>query len=366
MGPIRWTTLREACTLFVRDSAFIKSQIQELRQAIPEKPSWKAYCEEGALIMRSTVNPSKVEVAAMKGKHLLRFSSQLLMNKPLILGAAPIPIVSSKRSSTSEPSVAASKKAKIEALNAVTVSSSNPQPLQTVVISLDDELTTSTHEAAGARKEKSKVPSTVRSSKEILPLLVKAGASSKKSKGKIVVAGEGSLLDCYTARGPSVEQAHGSFSCCSSLLSAGEGRKHPTSDLMDAFALCALYMIKALNASYACTRHELLKDASFEKTQEELENAQVSLKEREEELNSAKEALSAEELKCKQHQEETQTMELDHAKNIAPWKLRCSSLYVDSPLAEAPAEDVEVPTEGGEVAEGEVADEEGGRGGEVA
>ncbi|GAA0180808.1 hypothetical protein LIER_30156 [Lithospermum erythrorhizon] len=138
--------------------------------------------------VQSATNPSKVEVEAMKGKRLPRFNSQLLICKPLVPGATPIPIVSSKRSSTLEPSATASKKAKIEALNAVTAASSNHQPLQTVIISLNDELTTAAQEAAGDRKEKSKVPSTVRSCKTILPLLVKARASSKKSKGKIVPA----------------------------------------------------------------------------------------------------------------------------------------------------------------------------------
>ncbi|GAA0145443.1 hypothetical protein LIER_36130 [Lithospermum erythrorhizon] len=176
--------------------------------------------------------PSKVEVAAMKGKRLPHFSSQLLIRKPLVPGASPIPIVSSKMSSTLEASPAAYKKAKIEALNAVTSASSNPQPLQTVVISLDDELTTSAQEAAGAKKEKSKVPFTVRTSKMMLPFLAKAGASSKKNARRV--------------------------------------GKRP-----------------------------------------------LSLKEREEELYSAKEALYAQELKCKQLQEEKQTMELNHAKNYS-------------------------------------------------
>ncbi|GAA0157073.1 hypothetical protein LIER_14416 [Lithospermum erythrorhizon] len=61
---------------------------------------------------------------------------------------------------------------------------------------------------------------------------------------------------------------------------------------------------------------------SFEKAKEDLEAAQVSLKERDEELNSCKEALSAEEVKCRKLQEEKQVMELEHVK-------RCSALEVD-------------------------------------
>ncbi|GAA0152063.1 hypothetical protein LIER_10637 [Lithospermum erythrorhizon] len=75
------------------------------------------------------------------------------------------------------------------------------------------------------------------------------------------------------------------------LLSVEEGGKHNSSNPMDAFAFSALYMIKDLNANYAYTRRE----------------------EREEELNSAKKALSAEELKCNQLQEEKHAMELEHA-----------------------------------------------------
>ncbi|GAA0173285.1 hypothetical protein LIER_26937 [Lithospermum erythrorhizon] len=49
-----------------------------------------------------------------------------------------------------EPSAAASKKAKIEALNVVTATSSNLAPPQIAIIALDDELTTSAQEAAEA------------------------------------------------------------------------------------------------------------------------------------------------------------------------------------------------------------------------
>ncbi|GAA0142036.1 hypothetical protein LIER_35504 [Lithospermum erythrorhizon] len=240
--PIRWTTLREACTMFVRDSTFIKSQIQALRQVILEKPSWKAYCEEGALIMAALIHDK--------------------MYNPY----------------------------------------SNPP-------------VTCAQEAVGARKERLKAPSTVCSSKEILPLLAKAGASSKKSKGKKVVDGEGSSLDCYTAKymkalytlpnGLSIEEGHlwnkrmETFHAGHPVFSAEEGRKHPTIDPLDAFALSTLYMIK--------THH-------LKRCKRSLEVAQISLKEKEEELNSAKEALFGEKLKCKQIQEEKQAAELNHAK----------------------------------------------------
>ncbi|GAA0153261.1 hypothetical protein LIER_11545 [Lithospermum erythrorhizon] len=157
------------------------SSREVLRQAIPVKPSWKAYCEEGALIMEaavwesanSTSDPTKVKVAAMKGKRLPRFNSQLLIRKPLIPGTAFIPIVSSKRSGSLEPSTAVSKKAKIEALNAITATSSSLPHPPTDIISLDDELTTATQETVEAKKGKPKAPSTVRSSKAIIPLLTK-------------------------------------------------------------------------------------------------------------------------------------------------------------------------------------------------
>ncbi|GAA0154142.1 hypothetical protein LIER_12211 [Lithospermum erythrorhizon] len=87
------------------------------------------------------------------------------------------------------------------------------------------------------------------------------------------------------------------------LLSAEEGWKHPSSDPMDAFSLSTLYMIK-----YAATRREAMREISSEKTQADLESAQVSLKEREEELNSTKDALSAEKQRCKKLREEKQAM----------------------------------------------------------
>ncbi|GAA0163772.1 hypothetical protein LIER_19560 [Lithospermum erythrorhizon] len=56
-------------------------------------------------------------------------------------------------------------------------------------------------------------------------------------------------------------------------------------------------VLYALNVQYAATRCEAMREISSEKTQSELEAAQVWLKEKDEELNSAKEALSVEELK---------------------------------------------------------------------
>ncbi|GAA0174479.1 hypothetical protein LIER_27864 [Lithospermum erythrorhizon] len=54
--PIRWTALKEVGSLFVRDSTFIKSQIQALREAIPVNPSWNAYYEESALILTGLIH----------------------------------------------------------------------------------------------------------------------------------------------------------------------------------------------------------------------------------------------------------------------------------------------------------------------
>ncbi|GAA0143878.1 hypothetical protein LIER_04458 [Lithospermum erythrorhizon] len=190
--PIRWTALNELDSLFVRDSTFIKSQVQVLRNAIPVKTSWKAYCEESAGYLGIRTEGSGSHQGGGGGY---------------------------EGSSTSEVFVIASMKAKIEALNAINAPSSSPNTGQIEIISLDDELTASTQEAYGA-----------------------------------------------------------------------------------------------LNANYAYTRREVMKDVSAEKTQEKSEAVQVSPKEREEELNSAKEALSAEDLKSKNLQEEKQAMELKHAK----------------------------------------------------
>ncbi|GAA0143837.1 hypothetical protein LIER_04428 [Lithospermum erythrorhizon] len=42
--------------------------------------------------VQKAADPNKVEVAAMKGKRLLRFNSQLVVRKPLAPGATPIPV----------------------------------------------------------------------------------------------------------------------------------------------------------------------------------------------------------------------------------------------------------------------------------
>ncbi|GAA0154182.1 hypothetical protein LIER_37819 [Lithospermum erythrorhizon] len=157
-------------------------------------------------------------------------------------------------------------------------------------------------------------------------------------------------------------------------------------------------MIKAFNASYAYTRQELLKEMSFEKALKDLEAAQVSLKKRDEELTSCKEALSAEKWKCRKLQEQKQAMELEHPKrgslaggriqrqlrgNLFVSKESSTTIFgfvtkflsdfpqlagmynefkkawpaeyfedlsVDSSLAETPAENTEVASEGDEVA----------------
>ncbi|GAA0157072.1 hypothetical protein LIER_14415 [Lithospermum erythrorhizon] len=172
-----------------------------------------------------------------------------------------------------EPFAVVSKKAKIEALATIFAPSSSPNITRPEVIALDDELTTSAHEASGAKKskEKSKAPTSVRSFKVILPLLAKVGANSKKKgKGKAVASGEESSLNSYTTKymkasytlpnGLSIEGSHlwnnrmEAFHAVHPLLSVEKGRKHPSSDPFDAFALSALYMIKALNANYVYTR----------------------------------------------------------------------------------------------------------------
>ncbi|GAA0162256.1 hypothetical protein LIER_39381 [Lithospermum erythrorhizon] len=104
----------------------------------------------------------------MKGKRLPWFSAQLLIRKPLAPGATPTPIFPFKRTSISDVSTSTSKKAKIEALTATTASSSSPSTRPTEIISLDDELTASAQEACRVRKEKSVLPSSMRSSKAIL------------------------------------------------------------------------------------------------------------------------------------------------------------------------------------------------------
>ncbi|GAA0173011.1 hypothetical protein LIER_26716 [Lithospermum erythrorhizon] len=128
---------------------------------------------EGANVsetVQRAADPTKVEVAAMKGKRLPRFSSQLVVSKPLI-----------------------------PALAAITTPTSNPSTHQTEVIFLDDELTASAQETSGPRTKKSVSPSSVRCSKAILPLLTNTGTNSKKGKGESIASDERSSLDCYTA-----------------------------------------------------------------------------------------------------------------------------------------------------------------------
>ncbi|GAA0163771.1 hypothetical protein LIER_19559 [Lithospermum erythrorhizon] len=259
--PIRWTVLKEVGSLYVRDSAFIKIQVQVLREAILVKPSWKAYCEESALIMagllhdkmynprsnpsvweavHNAADPTKVEVVAMKGRRLLRFSSQLVVRKPCPPGSEPIPVFPAKRASDSETSGSVSKRAKLEALAKVNAPNLTPSTSPTEVISLDDELTF-LHKGRLSLEER----------------------SAKKGKGKSVsTQGEGSSLDCYSARymkapysfpnGLSIEEEHLWTNCMEAfhavhpLLSAEEEQKNPSSDPMDAFALSALYMIKVV------------------------------------------------------------------------------------------------------------------------
>ncbi|GAA0139094.1 hypothetical protein LIER_00710 [Lithospermum erythrorhizon] len=164
----------------------------------------------------------------MNGKRLPRFSSQLVVRKPLTSGAAPIPIFHQKRSSI-EASASVSKKVKIEALVAIPAPSSSPKTTHPEVISLEDELPTSVEEASGAKngKEKSKAPAFVRSSQAILPLLAKTGASSKKGKGKAVSSGVEPSLDCYTSRYmkahiPSPMERDEELNSCKEVLSAEE------------------------------------------------------------------------------------------------------------------------------------------------
>ncbi|GAA0158105.1 hypothetical protein LIER_15215 [Lithospermum erythrorhizon] len=116
------------------------------------------------------------------------------------------------------------------------------------------------------------------------------------------------------------------FHVVRSLLSAEEGRKHPSSDPIDVFALFALYMTKALNANYAYTRREVMKEVSSEKTQKA---TQVSLKGKDEELNSCKEALSAEETKCHKLREEKQAMEFEHVKSCSTLEPKLEKLMRD-------------------------------------
>ncbi|GAA0145746.1 hypothetical protein LIER_05870 [Lithospermum erythrorhizon] len=199
--PIRWTALKEVGSLYMRDFAFIKSQVQALREAIPVKLSWKAYCQESALIMKA-VDPTKVEVVAMKGKRLPRFSSQLVFRKPLVPGSEPVPVFVTKRGYNSQASTSISKSDKSETLTNINTPSLTPTTSPIEVISLDDELTISAQGTFDPKKKKilptvtSVCPPTA-----IILLLVKSRTSSKKGKGKNTSAqGEGSSLDSYSAR----------------------------------------------------------------------------------------------------------------------------------------------------------------------
>ncbi|GAA0163588.1 hypothetical protein LIER_39625 [Lithospermum erythrorhizon] len=223
--PINWTSHSEVGSLFVRDTAFLRTQVPALRQVIPVKPNWTAYCNKSSLIMTGEVweaiqnasDPTQVDVTSMKGKRLPHFNSQVI-RKPLVLGSDPIPVFPSKRRSTSE-------------------------------------------ETSGTRKEKLAFPPTsVHSSKAIIPILTKTRAGSKKSKGKNASSGEESSLDCYTecymkapytlSNGLSIQEGYlwtnnmNAFHVVQPLISTEEGQKHPSSDPMDAFTLSSLYMIK--------------------------------------------------------------------------------------------------------------------------
>ncbi|GAA0153590.1 hypothetical protein LIER_37702 [Lithospermum erythrorhizon] len=213
--PIQWTSLKAVGSLYVRDSSFIKSQVQVLREAIPVKPSWKAYCEESALLMEGLIHDKMYN------------------------------------------------------------------------------------------------------SRTILPLLAKSRTYSKKGKGKSVAMGEDSSLHSYIVRYMKdpytllmaylLKKATymEAFHAVHPLLSIEEGRKHLSSDPMDVFALLSMPI-------YAC--RELMKEVWYEKTHAKLEATQVSLKERDEELNSYKEALSAEEVKYQNLQEEKLKLEAELVK----------------------------------------------------
>ncbi|GAA0142603.1 hypothetical protein LIER_03462 [Lithospermum erythrorhizon] len=92
----------------------------------------RAFCPSYCLGIRSEGGgPTKVELVAMKGKRLPHFSIQLVVHKPLIPGTDPILVFPPKRSSTSYVSTPASKRAKLEALAAITAPSSSPNTDQT-------------------------------------------------------------------------------------------------------------------------------------------------------------------------------------------------------------------------------------------
>ncbi|GAA0147992.1 hypothetical protein LIER_07552 [Lithospermum erythrorhizon] len=243
--------------------------------------------------VQNAADPTKVDVAAMKGRRLPLFSSQLVIRKPLVPGSKPIPVFPVKRGSNSEASASVSKCAKLEALANISALSLAPTTSPTEVVSLDDEFTISTQGAVELKKKKY-VPAVVfiHPPKAIIPLLTKFGTSAKKGKGKSVSAqGEGSSLDCYPTRymkppyslpnGLPIEEgifgitALRPFTWFIPSFPMDEGRKHPSSDPLDAFALSAFYMIKALNAQYAATCREAMRELSSEKTRTKLETAKV-------------------------------------------------------------------------------------------
>ncbi|GAA0160549.1 hypothetical protein LIER_43526 [Lithospermum erythrorhizon] len=69
--------------------------------------------------VQNDVDPIQVEVATVKGRRLPRFSSQLVVRKPLVPGSAHIPVFSAKRNSSSETSTPASKRAKVEVIEKI-------------------------------------------------------------------------------------------------------------------------------------------------------------------------------------------------------------------------------------------------------
>ncbi|GAA0187315.1 hypothetical protein LIER_34603 [Lithospermum erythrorhizon] len=146
--PIRWTAKNKAGSLFVRDTTFIRSQVQAVKQAIPMKPTWRASYEESALIMaglihdkmynprsvpplkwvweavQNAADPTRVEVAATKSKCLPRF------RKPLVLGSNLVHAFPVKRNSSSDVSVSASKRTKLESLEKIHFPDHDPTKLE--------------------------------------------------------------------------------------------------------------------------------------------------------------------------------------------------------------------------------------------
>ncbi|GAA0178374.1 hypothetical protein LIER_42169 [Lithospermum erythrorhizon] len=76
--PTAWSSKSQTCSLYIRDTTFIKGQIQTLREAFPATPDWCAYYEDSSLIMADKVwesaqiaqDPTKVEIPALGGKEL--------------------------------------------------------------------------------------------------------------------------------------------------------------------------------------------------------------------------------------------------------------------------------------------------------